>query len=218
MSRAFAIIIVVLVAITWAVYLLAQGVQLAWSFLGPFSIAVGVLTTAGFVFKHWAWHWPGLHLLTKTPRLTGTWVGKRTSNYIHDGETEPRGPIDVAVVVTQSVDGINVRQYTEESWSTTVAASASEEAGDRFSLATVYLNEPDLELQQTRSPMHYGSTRLMIEGPARKPTRLVGNYWTARNTSGSLDLTFVCRTRAHSFWEALNLQKKSPSFFARLFR
>lgn len=211
MSRVFAIIIVILVALTWAVYLLAQGVQLAWSFLGPFSIAVGVLTTAGFVFKHWIWYWPGLHLLTKTPRLTGTWVGELKSDYIHNGEVEPRAPIDVAVVVTQTSDAINVRQYTKESWSTTVAASASEQAGDRFTLSTVYLNEPDLELQQTRSPMHYGATRLMIEGPARKPTRLIGNYWTGRKTSGSLDLKFVCRRRAHSFEEAFSFQRKIPS-------
>ena len=217
MSRAYATIIVALVAATWAIYFFAQGVQLAWSFLVPFSVAVGVLTSTGFVFKHWAWSWPGVHLLTKTPRLTGTWVGKLRSNYIHDGETEPRGPIDVAMVVTQSVDGLNVRQYTQESSSTTVAASVSEEPGERFSLATVYLNEPKIQLQQTRSPMHYGATRLTIEGPRRNPKKLTGNYWTGRSTSGSLDLKFVCRFRAHSFQEALSLEKNRPSRFAELF-
>ena len=151
MSRAYAILIVALVVATWAIYLLAQGVQLAWSFLVPFSAAVGLLTSAAFAFKHWAWHWPVVHLLTKTPRLAGTWVGQLRSNFIHDGETQPRAPIDVAMVVSQSVDGLNVRQYTQESSSTTVAASVSEEPGDRFSLAAVYLNEPEIQLQQARS-------------------------------------------------------------------
>ena len=85
---------------------------------GPLLFRSGCFDTTGFVFKYWAWYWPGVHLLTKTPRLTGTWVGKLKSNYIHDGEVEPRGPIDVAMVVAQSVDGLNVRLYTQESYST----------------------------------------------------------------------------------------------------
>ena len=218
MSRAYAIIIVALVTATWAIYLLAQGVQLAWSLLGTFSIAVGVLTSRGFVFRHWAWHWPAVHLLTKTPRLAGTWVGKLSSNYIHDGESEPRGPIDMAIVVTQSVDGLNVRQYTQESSSQTVAASISKEPGQRFLLATVYLNDPEIQLRQTRSPMHYGATRLTVEGSPRNPRRLAGNYWTDRITSGAIDLKFVCRARAHSFQEALSYRKKKPSRLSRLFR
>ncbi len=95
-------IIVGLVVVTWAVYLLLQGQTLTWSYLGPFSIAVAVLTATAFVFKHWAWHWPIVHLLTKTPNLTGTWVGKLKSDYIHDGETEPLGPIDAVLIVTQT--------------------------------------------------------------------------------------------------------------------
>lgn len=218
MTRPFAIIVVALVASTWALYLLAQGVELAWDFLGPFSLAVGVLTGAGFLFRHWAWHWPVLHLLTKTPRLTGTWVGKLTSNYIHAGETEPRPPIRVALVVTQLADSINVRQYTKESSSTSVAASVSEEPGQRFTLATVYFNEPELPLQQTRSPIHYGATRLMIQGAARKPTKLEGSYWTTRNTSGTLEFKLVSRTRAHSFREALAFERTRPSLLAWVLR
>jgi hypothetical protein len=206
MTRPFATIVVALVALTWAIYLTLLGVDLAWSFLGPFSLAVGVLTGAGLVFRRWAWYWPGLHLLTRIPRLTGTWVGELKSSYIHAGETEPRPPIFVAVVVTQFSDSINVRQFTQESSSSTVAAAISEESGQRFSLATVYMNEPDLKLQQTRSPIHFGATRLMIQGDPRNPTRLVGSYWTGRNTSGTLNLDFVCRACAHSYQEVLKFQ------------
>jgi len=216
MTRPFAIIVVTLVALTWVLYFLAQGVTLAWSLLGPFSLAVGVLTSAGFLFRHWAWHWPVLHLLTKTPRLTGTWVGKLKSNYIHAGEKEPRPAIDVAVVVTQLADCINIRQYTQESSSISVAASVSEEPGQRFTLATVYSNEPELPLQQTRSPIHYGATRLMIEGPPRTPIRLAGSYWTTRNTSGTLEFRLVSRTRAHSFREALTFERTPQSFVTRV--
>jgi hypothetical protein len=206
MTRPFATIVVALVALTWALYLLAHGVTVASSFLGPFSLAVGVLTSAGFLFRRWAWHWPVLHLLTKTPRLTGTWVGK----------LKPSSPIDVAVVVTQFADSINVRQYTQESSSTSVAASVSEEPGERFTLATVYSNEPELPLQQTRSPIHYGATRLMIEGPRRTPIRLAGSYWTTRNTSGTLEFRLVSRTRAHSFREALTFERTPQSFVTRV--
>jgi hypothetical protein len=218
MTRPFAIIVVALVASTWALYLLAQGFELAWSFLGPFSLAVGVLTSAGFLFRHWAWHWPVLHLLTKTPRLTGTWVGKLQSDYIQAGEKESRPPVRVALVVTQLADSLNVRQYTPESSSTSVAASVSEEPGQRFTLATVYFNEPELPLQQSRSPMHYGATRLMIHGRPRKPTKLEGSYWTTRNTSGTLEFKLVSRTRAHSFREALAFEQTLPSLLTRVLR
>ena len=206
MSRPFAILIVSTVALTWAVYLFASGIELSWAFLGPFSAAVGVLTIMSFVFQHWVWHWPGLHYLTKTPRLTGTWLGTLESNYVNIGESEPRAAIPVAVVITQTVDSINVRQYTQESFSTTVTASVFGEPGERFLLSTVYLNEPKIELQQTRSAMHYGATRLLIHGPPRNPTTLSGTYWTPRNTSGSLELRFLTRKRAHSFQEAFRFR------------
>lgn len=216
MNRAFATIVVGLVVATWAIYFLARGVPLSQDYFGPFSIAVGVLTSTWFVFTHWVWHWPLLHSLTRTPRLTGTWAGKLRSTYVHPGESSPRDPIDVILVVTQSADTINVRQYTSESSSSSVAASIAEEPGERFFLATVYINEPDLQLQQTRSPMHYGATRLGCEGPPRAPKHLAGNYWTARNTSGSLDLDFVTRSRAHSFSEGMRLRTAPQSFLQRL--
>lgn len=209
MNRAFATIIVGLVVATWAAYLLIQGRTLTWIHLGPFSLAVGVLTASGFIFKHWAWHWPAVHLLTKTPHISGTWIGTLRSDYIHEGETAPRGPIDAVLVVTQSADEINVRQYTKESSSTTVAASVTAEPGDKFILATVFLNEPNIELQQTRSRMHYGATRLVVEGHPRSPSRLTGNYWTARKTSGSLEFQLVSRDRAHSFKDAFRLHQAS---------
>ena len=65
--------------------------------------------------------------------------------------------------------------------------------------------------------MHYGATRLTIEGPPRNPRRLRGNYWTGRGTYGSLDLKFVCRFRAHSLQEALSLERRGPSRLAGLF-
>lgn len=188
---------------------MAKGEALTWGYLGPFSMAVGVLTAAGFVFNRWAWHWPGLHLLTKTPHLSGTWIGRLRSDYIHEGESEPRDSVDEVLVVTQSADGINVRQYTRESSSTTVAASVTEEPGEKFILSTVFLNEPDIELQRTRSRMHYGATRLAIEGASRSPSRLVGSYWTARGTSGSIEVTFVSRERAHSFEHANRIKSGS---------
>jgi hypothetical protein len=216
MNRAFAVIIVGLVVSTWAIYFLAKGVPLSPDYFGPFSIAVGVLTTAWVIFKHWIWHWPLLHALTRTPSLTGTWAGKLRSTYIHPGEDTPRESMDVILVVTQSVDTVNVRQYTAESSSFSVAASITEEAGERFFLASVYINEPDLQLQQTRSPMHYGATRLGCEGSPRAPRRLTGNYWTARNTSGSLELEFVTRSRAHSFSEGMQLRFARRSWLPRL--
>lgn len=217
MSRPFAIITVGIVILVWTAYLAVQGEALDVGFLAPFSVAVAVLTATGFAFKHWAWHWPLLHLLTGKPRLTGTWIGTLSSNYRPEGDDSPARPIPIVWVISQTVDGLSIRQFTAESQSTTLVASIAGEDGDRYSLATVYRNEPTLELQRSRSPMHHGATHQMIEGHPRKPQMLTGKYWTTRETHGSLNLRFIARRRAHTFKEAQEVERLAQlSLVARL--
>jgi len=209
MTRPFAIIIVVLVMLAFGVSYLVQGQQVDFTYTGPFSVAVVVLTGAGFIFGRWAWHWPLVHLLTGNPRLSGTWVGTIRSDYKRNEQDDPLPPIPAVIVVTQTASSLSVRLFTQESRSTSVAASFEREEGDRFSLATVYRNEPDLQFQD-RSAIHYGATRLAIEGKPRTPTRLMGAYWAARSpvkTSGMMDFEFVSREAAHSFRAGVELQK-----------
>jgi hypothetical protein len=203
MSRAFAILIVALVVATWALYGLIRGDD-AWSSLGPFSIAVGVLTTASFVFSRWIWNWPLIHNLVRTPYLSGTWVGTLKSDYVVEAQEQPVEPKLIAWVISQTSDSLSVRQFTEESESEAVTATAVEEKGDRHSIATVYVNKPVL-LRQPESRIHDGAARLSIQGPVRSPTSLTGYYWTTRKTGGELELKFISRKEAHSFEEAVSM-------------
>ena len=49
----------------------------------------------------------------------------------------------------------------------------------------MYTNKPSAEVRD-RSQIHYGALLLDTHGPARKPTSLTGEYWTDRETKGTL--------------------------------
>ena len=205
MTRPVATLVVAIVALTCAVVSVLQGESIDSNFWTPFSTSIGVLAGAAFVYNQWLWYLPGVHTLVKKPRLEGTWVGELRSDYRREPDDEALPPIRSVLVVSQTASTIHVRLFTKESRSTTVAASIELEDGDRFSLSTVYRNEPGLDLQ-ARSPIHYGATRLAIEGTPRNPARMEGFYWTARQptkTAGQMDFHFVSRKRAHSFAEGL---------------
>lgn len=205
MTRPVATLVVAIVALTCAAVSMVRGESIDSNFWTPFSSSIGVLAGAAFVYNQWLWYWPGVHALVKKPRLEGTWVGELRSDYRREPDDQALPPIRGVLVVSQTASTVHVRLFTKESRSTTVAASIEIEDGDRFCLSTVYRNEPGLDLQ-ARSPIHYGATRLAIEGTPRNPVRMEGFYWTARQpakTAGRMDFHLVNRNRAHSFAQAL---------------
>lgn len=217
MTRPVATIVVAVIVLTWGACFLFDGKALDSALLKPFSLAVSVLAGASLAYDLWLWHWPLVHLLCKKPRLTGTWVGELRSDYKREPSDDPLPPIASVIVVTQTASVLHVRLFTKESSSTSVAASIETEPGDRFSLSTVYRNEPGLELQ-ARSPIHYGATRLEVSGAPRTPEKLRGFYWTSRQpskTAGTMNFAFVSRTVVHSFEEGVTLVQKVTSANAK---
>ena len=101
------------------------------------------------------------------------------------------------LAVTQSYSRLKMRQLTDESESWLIADDirASEKSGGH-QVVGVYTNKPGAEIRD-RSQIHYGAILLDTHGPARKPTSLTGEYWTDRETKGTL--TFGRRVdRVHS--------------------
>jgi hypothetical protein len=150
--------------------------------------AVGLLALA---FDKWAWNWPLVWLVSRRPRIYGTWRAQLTPS---DDSRIPkggnRGPIQAYVVIAQTFWTVHVTLHTAESSSWSTAAALRDEGGGRQVLAYVYGNRPRQE-HLRRSPEHTGASEIVIVGPA--PTESAGSYWTNRLTRGDMDLTLLDR-------------------------
>jgi hypothetical protein len=137
--------------------------------LGLFAIIV--------VFNRWAWRLPGVVAVLRTgPVLRGTWKGTTTSTV--DNQTR-----DAYVAIRQTFSNIEVRLISEESHSETTSCQLVRRP-DSFSIIEYsYENVPRTSVRH-RSEVHFGAARLECAG--QRPTRLEGNYWTDRRTTGEL--------------------------------
>jgi hypothetical protein len=69
---------------------------------------------------------------------------------------------------------------TDESTSNSVVGTIYHENEQKL-LTFVYFNKPDATVRD-RSPMHYGTCRLVVDNPLI----LTGDYYTDRKTTGSM--------------------------------
>lgn len=143
-----------------------------------------------WLFTKWIWKWNILHpWFVVTPDLSGKWDG--TLHYIwnvKEGERK-EGDRDTTVIIIQTFNHIVVKQGTKESTSRSVAASFDiDEHRGVFDLYYTYVNEPKITIQD-RSKIHYGTSRLTFD--LHNPTTLTGDYWTSRDTKGTISLSKV---------------------------
>ena len=138
-----------------------------------------------WLFTKWIWKWKLLHpWFVVTPDLSGKWEG--TLHYVWNGN---EGDRDTSVIIIQTFNHIVVKLGTVESTSRSVAASFDIDYHKGTSdLYYTYINEPMVTIQN-RSQIHYGTTRLTFD--VHNLTSLVGEYWTSRNTKGTMRLKKV---------------------------
>lgn len=142
------------------------------------------------IFTKWIWKWKILHpWFVVTPDLSGRWEGTLHYVWITEDGVRNEGDRDTAVTIIQSFNHIVVKLGTVESISRSVAASFDiDEKRGISDLYYTYINEPLVTIQD-RSKIHYGTTRLKFD--LHNPTSLVGEYWTSRDTKGTMNLTKV---------------------------
>lgn len=142
------------------------------------------------LFKKWIWKWKRLHpWFVVTPDLSGRWEG--TLHYIWTEKDGVRneGDRDTTITIIQSFDHIVVKLGTVESTSRSVAASFDiDEHRGISDLYYTYINEPKVTIQD-KSKIHYGTTRLTFN--LHNPTTLTGEYWTSRDSKGTMSLSKV---------------------------
>lgn len=191
-------IVLGLAACVWALVILVAGGEVGWQHAKPFSLVVGVISLALAAFDRWIWRWPVVRGFVSRPDLEATYWGELKSQWVDPKTGEPPKPIAVAVVITQRYSRLALTLFTEDSQSSTIAATLDQGADGRFAVLGIYRNEPRLSAQP-RSRIHYGGLRLDLAGSG---TTLKGSYWTDRGSCGELELARLSSECAHDFGEA----------------
>ncbi len=190
----FLFIILAFSAIVWFADATANRLSLAKlpDFLRLIPDVVTMDLVAAALFFKWGWRWPVLHgWLVPFPDLNGTWQGELQTSWKDDQGRTPR-PIAVLLTIRQSFTGISCVMRTAEMESRSYAEGfCLDEERQIRKLAYSYTSRPKISLR-SRSTPHDGTIVFnIIEHPVRK---LEGEYWTQRQTTGTVTLTFRTKT------------------------
>jgi hypothetical protein len=185
--RIFAFAILGLAFIVYAtIFLLTQNLESIdfHKALTHVSTTISINIILWMIFIAWAWKFKIFYpWLVPFPNLSGEWEGTIKSNW-KEKELEP---IPIEVSITQNLFNVQVRIKTKESRSYSIGASFDIDNERGFQqLFYTYLNTPKAGVKE-RSEMHYGSTILNFDG--FKVTKMDGDYWTNRETTGEITLT-----------------------------
>jgi len=169
---------------------IVQGVDLR-NFLDVLRLIPIVAMVDGiayFVFTVWLWRWKRLQgWLIPFPDLNGTWQGHIQTNW-KDAEGKTPGPIPTILTIKQSFGQMSCVMRTEEmeSHSYLEGFCIDKDAQVRR-LCYSYTSRPKAYLRERSTP-HDGTMLFNIIGtPVNK---LEGEYWTQRQTAGTVTLSF----------------------------
>lgn len=184
-----ALTIIVILAMQAAAQLWGQGTPPLYKSVSLVAFIVGTLFT-GLANFTWRWLWRRVPSLNRWlfPDLNGTWTGTLQSTWIDPATGKSPGPIPTIVTIRQTLFNISVKMKTGESssYSTRVIAEAEPQA-DCYRLWYSYDNRPIASVQH-RSNRHEGVAWLEVS-LADDPDKLSGQYFTARKTSGDIEVT-----------------------------
>lgn len=191
-ERIHIIVFLAIATLVWWVTLLLQDTPVTWEHGNPFTVVVFVLGLLGFVFNHFLWRLPILHgWFVKRPDLRGTWRVELQSSYINP-KTKQRVPMIVCYMgVEQTLSKIQMHLMTSESESWFIADHIRPSpSGNGYQVIGVYTNEPKIHLREERiSEIHKGAIIIDTHGSGVRPNTLKAQYWTDRNTNGTMDFT-----------------------------
>jgi hypothetical protein len=140
-------------------------------------------------FRQWGWRWGIFHdWLVPFPDLSGTWQGQIQTTWENPETGEVPGPIPAILSIKQSFGKISCVMRTIEMTSHSYSEDFRIEKDNQLKqLAYIYTSKPKHALND-RSIPHDGTIVFDIIG---KPvTKLKGEYWTSRKSTGEITLTF----------------------------
>lgn len=180
--------------VAWYCIGLFSGVDLSkfWEFIKLLpNVAMVDLFFIG-IFVKWAWKWKILHdWLVPFPNLEGTWQGTILSSWINPKTNDKVAPIPCILSIKQSFTKISCVMRTHEMASHSFGEEFRIEADNQIrQLCYSYTSRP-LPSINNRSQIHDGTIVLSIIGKPVK--KLSGHYWTARKSTGEIELIYRCK-------------------------
>jgi len=150
------------------------------------------------IFKKWGWRLPFLQgWLVPFPDLQGTWQGTLQTTWKDPNTGQTPSPISMILVIRQSFESISCVLYTKESPSYSNTASLTEDDSSGIKkISYIYTSKPNVMVRD-KNAMHDGAAILNIVSKPKKS--LEGEYWTSRETTGSMSLYFQSKELAENF-------------------
>ena len=185
-SRFLVSVILTIAAVFWGGALWSFGHDLAWNQLAPFAITLSGLTISLTLFDRYLWRKFPLDRFCWVPDVTGTWSAELKSTY-KDPETGcPTPPVDGFVSIRQTYSSLSIRLMTKHQESFLVAHAIKRHEDGSVDIFGVYQSDPNIHRRGEVSQIHYGSFKYRVVG--NPPREMTGDYWTDRNTKGSIRL------------------------------
>jgi hypothetical protein len=198
------------VVLAWTVVLYANHETMHSTWLRPLSTVMTVVLYAVMAFDLWLWKIPLLHgWFVRRPVIDGTWGVEMRSNWKNPATGKVPGPVEGYMVIRQTFSTLSLRLLTEESSSELVGTEIVCSSDGLYCVSGVYRNEPRFQVRD-RSEIHYGAVWLrIIDEPEKK---LMGHYWTDRETAGEIELGNRQKKRFQTFQSA---RASGPGGWAR---
>lgn len=188
--KPFLCILLAFSGLVWFTIATANGLNMQnfVDFMRPIPKVVTADLILVAVFMKWLWRWKHLQgWLVPFPDLNGTWQGEIQTNW-KDAEGKTPGPIPAMLTIKQTFGRMScvMRTGEMESHSFLEGFCIDKEAQVRR-LCYSYTSKTKAALR-SRSTPHDGTMLFNIIGtPAHK---LEGEYWTQRQTNGTVTLKF----------------------------
>ena len=190
----FAFVFVTLTLLIGWLLALYNGIDTS-SFMNFITLVPNIVTVELLlfgIFVGWGWKWRIFRgWLVPFPDLNGTWVGAIQSNWVNPETNKTIAPIPAMLTIKQNFLNISCVMHTGEmkSYSFSEEFRIDKERQTQ-TLSYSYSSKPR-SMFRKRSAQHDGSAILdIITSPDLK---LSGKYWTERETTGEIQLSFHCK-------------------------
>lgn len=165
-------------------------------------VAVGLFA----LYDNLLWYRIPLLKIGKVPDVRGTWRGTLTSYRRDANDKKISDERNVVVVIRQTYTSVSVTLLSPESKSYSGGAVIQARQSEDFVLQYQYQNEPHMSVRD-RSPIHSGGGTISI--PGLRPAMIEGEYWTARDSRGTMRLDRVSsKMRASTFDEGMAMKSE----------
>jgi hypothetical protein len=197
--KPFLFILLIFSGFVWFAVAKANGLDMKKivDFMKPIPTVVTADLLLAAFFMRWGWRWKRLQgWLVPFPDLNGTWQGHIQTNW-KDAKGKTPGPIPVILTINQTFGRINciMRTAEEESRSYVEGFCIDKEKQIR-QLCYSYTSKPKAILRDRSTP-HDGTILFNIIG--RPVNKLEGEYWTQRQTIGTVTMTFLTKNLLEEF-------------------